>query len=147
MKTPAALDCKAAKPVYIAATPRPKDEAKCVKSRISRSRPLRQVVARFADATTALTAAEAAARVDELIDLGVARLFRSRNHGHGQFALGAVASLHDFANPQTAVLSWDVRLLTVSRRLDGGEGRRWLVMEGKVVQGGKLHTVVEVLGP
>lgn len=39
----------------------------------------------------------------------------------------------------------NVRLLTVSGRLNRGKGGRRLVLEGEVVECGELHTVMEVL--
>lgn len=39
----------------------------------------------------------------------------------------------------------DVRLLTVSGRLDRGKGGRRLMLEGEVVKSRELHTIMEVL--
>jgi hypothetical protein len=43
------------------------------------------------------------------------------------------------------VVRRNVRLLTVSGRLNRGKGGRRLVLEGEVVERGELHTVMEVL--
>lgn len=85
-------------------------------------RPLVEVVTSFASAgavlstvlSAVLSAVLAATRIDQLVDLGGAFVFRRRHHRDRQFPLGAVACLHDFTNTQTAMLGGDVRLLTIS---------------------------------
>lgn len=86
-----------------------------------------------------------AAGIDQLVDFGVALVFGRGHHWHRQLPLGSVTCLHDLADAQTAVLSGNVRLLTISGRLNRCK-RRWrLVGKGEVVQGWELHTVVEEL--
>ena len=87
-----------------------------------------------------MSAAEATASVEEIVDLhGVG------NHGNGKFSLGAVFSLHDLTDAQAAVMGRNVRLLTVSGRLNRGKGWRRLVLKGEMMKCGELHTIVKVL--
>lgn len=106
--------------------------------------PVLEVVAGLAGAGTARAARGAAVRVDELVDLRVAVVL-GWNHGYGQFALRAIALLHDLADAQTTVLSRDVRLLAICCGLDRCECRWWLMLKRQVVKSGELHAVVEVL--
>jgi len=63
---------------------------------------------------TRMTAAEAAAWIEEIVD------FHGRGyHGNRELALGAVLPFHNLANSQAAVMGRNVRLLTVSGRFDG----------------------------
>lgn len=82
-------------------------------SRLRRLVPFLQVIASFADSSAVLATAEVAVWVYQLIDLRVTVVFRG-NDWNRKLPLSAISSLHDFANPKTAVMSWDVRLQTIS---------------------------------
>jgi len=103
-----------------------------------------EVVAGLTRSSTAGATVQAAVGVSQFLDL-IARVLWTGNHGNGEFPLRAVASLHDLADAQTAMLGWDVRVGAVGRRLHRGQSRRRLVSERKVVQCWKLHAVVEEL--
>lgn len=108
------------------------------------SRPFLQVVASLARARTACAAVVAALRVDQLVDFRVAVVLGG-HHRDRQFSLRAVTSLHDLADSQAAVLSRNVRLLAVRRRLDRRECWWRLMLQREMMQSGQLNTVVEVL--
>lgn len=76
--------------------------------------PLLQIIASFTLTSAALTTALPTARIDELVDFGVTVVFRRRDHGNRQFPLCAITRFHDLADAQAAVMSGDVRLLTIS---------------------------------
>lgn len=86
------------------------------------SRPLMEVVAGFTSAGAVLSTVlpavvatvVAASGVDQFVDLGAAFVFGRGHHRNREFSLRAVASFHDLTDPQAAVLSWNVRLLTIS---------------------------------
>jgi len=87
-----------------------------------------------------LSAAEAASGIEHVADLHGVGI-----QGHREFALRAVLAFHDLTDPQAAVMVWNVRLLSVSRWFDGSKRRGRLVLEGQMVEGRELHTMVVIL--
>lgn len=91
-------------------------------------RSLSQIVPSFTNARTALSARVTTFRVYELINFSVAVILL-RHQRERKLSLRAVTSLHNFADAETAVLSWNVRLLAISRWFHRGKCWRRLVLQ------------------
>ena len=72
-----------------------------------------EIVASLADSRAVLTTAKVAVWVHQLVDLRVAIVLRWY-HGDRKFPLCAISSLHNLADSESAVMSWNVGLLTIS---------------------------------
>lgn len=100
------------------------------RNKFLRSKSLSKVVASLALSGAGIATVDAATGIRNILDvLDLIGLIFGSDHRHRQFALCAIASFHDLRDPQTAVLCWYIRLMSICRRFHRRQCWWWLMLQ------------------